>query len=132
MIEFDYIAKKMEDKMKREIEIQQENINSLIKLMNENPNLEVVPMVDSEIVGDGFGWWLGSFGKVEIDEIFSDNEKVYFKSWDYEELIDKILENIECCDKFIGMSEEELLNMAEKEVNNLEWEKVIVVKINTP
>ena len=46
--------------------------------MNENPNLEVVPMVDSEIVGDGFGWWLGSFGKVEIDEIFSDNEKVYF------------------------------------------------------
>lgn len=118
--------------MKREIEIQQENINSLIKLMNENPNLEVVPMVDSEIVGDGFGWWLGSFGKVEIDEIFSDNEKVYFKSWDYEELIDKILENIECCDKFIGMSEEELLNMAEKEVNNLKWEKVIVVKINTP
>lgn len=32
--------------MKKAIEIQQENLNKLIRLMKENPELRVIPMVD--------------------------------------------------------------------------------------
>ncbi|MDU2491678.1 MAG: hypothetical protein E7D27_14010 [Clostridium celatum] len=119
--------------MKKEIEIQQENINTLIKLMKENPTLEVVPMVDTEVVAsDDYSCWLGKFGRVEIDEIWSDDERIYFKSLDDEDLIDMTLEGMECDDKFNGLSNEELLKIAEKEVENLAWEKVIVVRIDTP
>ena len=35
----------------------------LLKLVAENPDLPVVPMVDSEVCGgDEYGYWLGEFG----------------------------------------------------------------------
>lgn len=37
--------------MRTEIEIQQEKVNGLIKLMKENPTLEVIPKVDTDVVG---------------------------------------------------------------------------------
>lgn len=38
------------------------NREELFKLMQENPELPVVPMVDGEIPGDDCGYWLGSWG----------------------------------------------------------------------
>ena len=37
-----------------EIEIQQERISELIKLIQQNPSLKIVPMVDRELGGDYF------------------------------------------------------------------------------
>lgn len=34
----------------------------LLKLIKENPDLPIVPMVDSEVVQDDFGYWLGAWG----------------------------------------------------------------------
>ena len=35
------------------------NWEELFRLMQENPDLPVVPMVDGEIVGDDSGYWVG-------------------------------------------------------------------------
>nr|DAY85585.1 MAG TPA: hypothetical protein [Caudoviricetes sp.] len=119
--------------MKKEIEIQQENLNTLVKLMKENPTLEVMPMVDSEVVAsDDYSWWLGRFGEAELDECWFNDERIYFRSWDEEELIEDAIEDFGYNPKLDGLSDEELNKMAEERVNKLGWEKVILVKINMP
>ena len=119
--------------MKKEIEVQQENVNTLIKLMKENPTLEVMPMVDSEVVAsDDYSWWLGKFGKAELDECWQSDERIYFRSWDEEELIEEAMEDISLNPKLENLSDEELTKMAEERVNKLDWEKVILVKIDMP
>ena len=50
--------------------IEKENREKLFKLMQENPDLPVVAMVDAEIVaGDDFGRWMGSWGNAQIDDV---------------------------------------------------------------
>lgn len=34
-------------------------ITEFIELVKANPDLPIIPMVDAEIVGDDYGWWLG-------------------------------------------------------------------------
>lgn len=119
--------------MKTEIELQQEYLNGLIELMKENPTLRVVPMVHTEVVcSDDYMCWLGRFHKAEIDYIWEDEERIYFKSSDDEDLINKRIEILECDSSLSYLTTEELEALAEKEIEQLEWEKVIVVNITTP
>lgn len=114
--------------MRTEIEIQQENVQLLLDLIKENPELKILPMIDAEIVADDtYGWWAGSFGKAEIDHIWNNGERIYFKSGDEEDLIEKELEIIE--DEF-SLSEAE--SVAQSRVEGYGWEKVIVVWIGEP
>ena len=53
--------------------------NELLKLIQENQDLPVVPMVDSEIVCDDCGYWLGVWGSARITEYYIGKERVYFK-----------------------------------------------------
>lgn len=116
--------------MKTEIEIQKENVKSLIDLVNENPELRILPMVDSEIVAsDEFTSWAASFGNAEIDYIWHNGEKIHFKSSDEEELIEKEIEKLSYCGKRWERSVEE---EAEMNIQNLPWEKVIAVWIGLP
>jgi len=115
--------------MESQTEIQQKNIKTLIQLAKENPDLRIVPMVDSEVVADDdYAYWTGSWGKPEIDELYIDDERVYFKSADEEGLIDKFY------DEYKGdlEYEEDIAAYAEKKVEDLNWEKVIAVNIGTP
>ena len=62
-----------------------EYIEKLVQLMKENPSLDVMCMVDSDIVADdGYAWWLGRIDKKiepKIDEYSTAlDEKVIFKS----------------------------------------------------
>jgi hypothetical protein len=56
----------------------------LFKLMQENPELPVVPMVDGEIPGDDSGYWLGAWGSARVDE--------YAESFDQDEHIEMWIE----------------------------------------
>lgn len=68
-----------------------ENVAELLNLIKENPDLPIVPMVDSEIVAsDEHTNWLGSFGKAEIDYVWDNGERIYFKSNDEEDLLERI------------------------------------------
>ncbi|MBD9047369.1 MAG: hypothetical protein EGR46_00255 [Ruminococcus sp.] len=58
----------------------------LARLITENPELLVVPMVDSDIVDDDCcGRYKGSFGKCSVGEYAVYRERVYFDKEDFEE-----------------------------------------------
>ena len=119
--------------MSQKLDKQKENVNSLLKLIAENPELRIVPMVDSEVVcDDGHNWWQGSWGKSEIDEIYIGDEQIYFKSLDCEDLEQDYIDEICFDDKYKNLPDEEFGKKAAKHVNRLPWEKVIVVRINLP
>lgn len=123
--------------MKTEHEIQQNNITELLKLIEQNPELPIVPMVDGELGGDEWGYYMGKWGKAEVDEVYHEDERIYFRSTDDDELFDKQVDVIfddEYPDKKSLTKEEDeiVTKKAEKYVENLPWEKVITVKIELP
>lgn len=121
--------------MKTEIELQKENIQALLKLIAENPDLSIVPMVDSDVVADDeYSSCLGSWGKPKIDFRYDKSEQIYFKNRDsdFEDLEDKYITDHWGEQKFEALSDEEQSELARKKVDELPWEKVIVVYIELP
>lgn len=55
----------------------QENIKDLIKLIQENPELPVISMVEQEAVSDEYGCTAASFGKAYLEEYVIFNERYY-------------------------------------------------------
>lgn len=68
-----------------------ENIQKLIDLAKEHPDLPIVAMVDGEVVcGDDYGRWVAGFGSVELgeyvlfdDRFFEDREDFKERYYDY-------------------------------------------------
>ena len=122
---------KEELKVKKEIKIQQENIKKLIKLVNENPDLKIIPMVDTEVCSsDDFSCWAGNWDKAEIDECYCSDERIYFRSYDEDSLLDGYIDNLSDEPEYKETSDEDIAKIAEEKVNNLPWEKVITIWIN--
>lgn len=104
--------------------VQQKSIQNLLKLIQENPYLRIVPLVDTECVpGDEFNSWVASWGQSRIEEIWENinKERIYIKSEDYDDLVDDMM-----C---LGVETDE---EACKCVDRYAWEKVIIVEINMP
>ncbi|MBO0459536.1 hypothetical protein JZO77_22620 [Enterococcus hulanensis] len=116
--------------MKKQIEIQKENVKTLLDLIRDNPDLRVLPMVDEEVVAsDEFSSWAASFGNAEIDYTWNDGERIYFKSSDEEQLVEKEIDKL----SYHGKRWERLVEEeAEMNIKNLAWEKVIAVWIGLP
>ena len=53
------------------------NQEEFIKLVSENPDLPVIPLVDHEVCAEGWGWWLGSLSCVKKGEIVFYDERWY-------------------------------------------------------
>lgn len=107
-----------------------ENIEKLLQLIKENPDLPILPMVDGEVCGgDDYNYWMGAWGRCRIDEYLIDewygDGCVRFKS-DGDE--DTIIEGIAEI-KYDGTDED--YEKAEKEVASM-WKKAIVVYICLP
>lgn len=110
-------------------ENKQENMEELFKLIAKNPDLPVVPMVDSEIViNDGFARWRGTWGSSYIDEILLGQEEVYFREDDDPWEVDRVLEK--------ELDRETYRNLYEHEFGPayaaLPWIKAIIVNIDSP
>ena len=57
-------------------EKQKERLEELFRLIKENPDLPILPMVDSEIVADdGYAQWTGSWGRAHIEEYYITEDK---------------------------------------------------------
>lgn len=116
------------------------NTKKLLKLIEENPDLDVVPMVDCDVVADDYGYWMGSWGSPRIDYIhipdkrtskFLNEERIYFKSSDEEDIKDNIFNWLEV--KKPNVSDEELEKMTDKAYEEeIDWKKTIVVYIGLP
>lgn len=98
----------------------------LIKLIGENPELPVVPMVSSEVVADsGYAYWIGSFSKARVAEYFIGEECIHFREDDD---LDEVLAEAIGWDKYESMPDDE----ARKAYEELPWIKAIIVYISTP
>lgn len=107
---------------------QQENINNLLQLIKENPGIKIKPMVYSDVViDDSSNCWCGSWGEAKLDEYWISDEKIYFKEEDFEDLVQKFIDNN--YEEYTNFTDEELEKIAEGKVNAYGWEKAIVVYI---
>lgn len=101
----------------------------LLELIEQNPGLRVFPLVHWEVcAGDEHSYWSGTFGKSEVDEIYMDTERIWIRSEDEESMIDDVFDNIETTDI---QNDDEAMAQAVEIVKNYDWEKVIVVYIET-
>jgi len=105
-----------------------EMANALLKLIAENPELEVVPMVDTEcIFDDSYSTWMAKWGSADIDEYWCSDERVYFKSIDFDSLVEEFIDNN--YEDYPTLSDEELEKLAKEKINAHDWIKAISVNI---
>lgn len=108
--------------------IEKKNRDELFRLMKENPDLPVVPMVDDEICVGEYGYSLGAWGPASVDEylICKRYNYVVFKSWD---------DVFDVLEKYLTDEEFEKLPESEEDCrefyDNLPWTKAIIVYITT-
>ncbi len=114
------------------IEKQQEKVANLLKLISENPDLEILPLVDTECVGgDEHSWWLSEWGDAKVDYYYCSAERIYTKEWDFEDLVNEFIDN-HCDDeeyRVLSLSDENFEKVAEAKVEGYEWTKAILVSI---
>lgn len=109
-------------------EVEKKNRDELFRLMEENPDLPVVPMVVGEICADDDGYYLGVWGSASIDEylICKRHRYIAFKSWD--DVFD-VLKHYLTDEEFEKLPESE--DECREYYGNLPWKKAIVVSIPT-
>lgn len=116
-------------------EKQRKNTKELFKLIKENPDLPIVPMVDAEIIGDDSGYWLGSWGEAYIDKyiLHEDYGVIFYEENDPDitDIFEKFFDYAEC-----GIDEEipdsEAIPLMKQKIDTLDWIKAIIVYIKLP
>lgn len=115
---------------------QREMAHNLSKLMWDNPNVKVIPMVHTEVVADDcYSSWAGSFGEPRLDEVYNEDERIYFRSEDEDELTDRLYDELDAKYNFDlqkNFTSEEIEELLRVEVNNVEWEKAIIIPVVSP
>lgn len=107
-----------------------ENIKKLFKLMEENPDLRVMPFVNCEVVAEDWGYWMASFGDCWVDDVCLYKDRFYWKSVSLEDLEEEIACDID--DNELFADKEKWNKFIEEQALALSWEKVIVVRIELP
>lgn len=111
------------------VQAMNENIKDLLKLIDEHPDLPVIPMVGQDIVADCTGEWVAHFGKAEIKKMCIYGEKVIFRE---EKNAIKTIEALELEGLTEGRTREESLEKLNRYLDELEWFEAIIVHIETP
>lgn len=102
-----------------------DNVKTLIQLMDEHPDLPVIPMVGQDIVADCTGEWVASFGKAEVKKMCIYGENVVFR----EEK--NAIKTVEALD-LEGLTREESIEKLTWYLDELDWLEAIIVHIETP
>lgn len=114
-----------------EIELQNKNLAELLRLAKENPTLKILPMVGEDIVADdSYSYWTAKWGNAEIEEVYSENERIYFRSHDEDELEERAFERLK--ELHPTWSDLAIETQIPKEIESYDWEKVILVYISSP
>lgn len=104
-------------------------MNDLIKLIKENPDLPIIPVVDSEVVADDYGYWMGKWGRCEVTEYYNGREYFHFKDDDEE----NVLNDMVGCKYSHDSQGRDIYDLSDEEWHNLfeslPWIKAIVVYI---
>lgn len=105
---------------------QKEKLEELFRLIKDNTDLPILPMVDSEIVADdGYSRWTASWGNAYVGEYITGNERIWFKDDDdAEEVLNDCVGGID----FYETTDEKV----DEEYEKLPWIKAIIVNIDMP
>lgn len=106
-----------------------ENIKEILKLIDEHPDLPVIPMVGQDIVADCTGEWVAHFGKAEVKKMCIYGEKVVFREW---KNAIKTVEALELEGLTEGRTREESIENLNGYLDELDWFEAIIVHIETP
>ena len=106
-----------------------ENIKDLLRLIEEHPDLPVIPMVGQDIVADCTGEWAASFGKSEVKEMCIYGENVIFRE---DKNAIKTVEALELEGLTEDRTREESIEKLNGYLDELEWLEAIIVHIETP
>lgn len=100
------------------------NTQKLLQLAAENPDLPIVPMVDYDVVGDGYGFWLGEFGHCEVGEYALYSDRYYDER-------DELKDDYYCTntEDFEGFTDDDLEKALDLATDHM-WTKAIIVYIN--
>ena len=111
------------------IEIQKENVKTLLQLIKENPDLEILPMVDSACVfDDSYASWMAKWGSAKVTKYWCEDEKMY----QYDEFEDLVYEWIDNnYEEFKHSTDGELEEMGISYVDSLDWKDAIIVCIDS-
>ncbi len=105
-----------------------QDCSELIRLMQQHPELPILPFVAAEVVADDSGYWMGSWGSAKVDEyIIPTKDSVIFKSEDdVFDALEKCLSN----EKFESLPDND--EECRPFYDNLPWKKAIIVYIGLP
>lgn len=110
------------------LEKQKQNVNALLQLIKENPELPIIPMVATECVfDDSYGYWMAEWSKAKVTKYWCSDERIYQYD-DFDELVDDWIDNN--YEDYDDISEEKVTTIAEKTINSYEWTDAIVVYID--
>ena len=105
-----------------------------LRLVKENPDLPIIPMVDSAVVADDdYDTWLGSFGDCRIDSYVSFKyygEEKFFTRYGDEDILKEYFEE-QIADE-LGVDDECIEKLAREKIEKLPWVKAIIVDIDLP
>lgn len=121
-------------------ENQTENLKNLFALMQERPELPILPMVHDKIaLNNDYGeYWPGKLGKCFIDKylIFEKYDVIFYKDVDFKDL-NTLYEFKSMFFHFADdidekMPNEQKLQLMKEEIDALWWEEAIIVYIDPP
>lgn len=111
------------------LEKQKENVNALLQLIKENPDLPIVPMVATECVcDDSYRYWMAEWSRAVVTKYWCSDERIYQYD-DFDELVEDWIDNN--YENYEGLSDDELTKLAEDKVNDYEWVDAIIVYIES-
>lgn len=110
-------------------EEEKQNREELFRLMRENPDLQVIPFADADMMADDSGYWMGGWGSASVDEylIPEDDYPVIFKS---DNDVFDTLEKMLPWEEFEKLPDDE--EACRPIYERLPWKKAIIVYITTP
>lgn len=98
----------------------------LLKLIKENPDLDVVVMANTQELTYDYGYLLLEKIKAEVTDIYNspDDETIYF---DKEDIVEELRIYLANNEEYVNMSDEEYDAMCEEKAKDYFYKKAIVV-----
>lgn len=105
----------------------------LLNLIRENPELPVIPLVDTDVVADDcYSWWLGQWGYAKVTEYYIGRDHIHIKDEDDEE---DVLVDMEGCKYSCTQDGRDVYDLSDEEwdalYKSIPWTRAIVVRITT-
>jgi len=110
--------------MKTEMQVQQDNINELVRLQAENPNARVMCFVSEDCNNGEYSYMSSIFGKPRLERM-----TLWNNYWiDEEDYVEVEIEN-QLLEINPNLSKEELKKLTKAQFDIVEWEEIIVIYI---